>query len=53
MKPCSQGTVQQVGIHEGFDPGHQRALVRLAEKRERRGSPRMIYDGNEGWGRSR
>ena len=49
----SSGTLQQVGVHEGSDPEHQRGWVGLAEKRKREGSPRMICDGNGGWGQGR
>jgi len=44
--------MQQVAVHEGFDPGHQQDRVGVDKKRERGGNPQMIDDGNEGWGRS-
>jgi len=53
MIPYSSNTTQQADVHEGFNPGHQTAWAGLAEKRERRGSPRMICDGSGGWDRVR
>ena len=51
MTPYSSGTMQQVGIHEGFDPGYQKD--QLARKKKMGESPQTINDGNGGWGRSR
>ena len=52
MIPYSSSAKQQVGVHDIFDPGHQKDWVNVAEKSQRGGNPRMTDDGNEEWGRS-
>jgi len=44
--------LRQAGVHEGFDPGHQKDWVGLAEKKKTGESLQMIDSKNGGWGQN-